>query len=134
MTFSRRTRVLGGLVMLLCLGTACSNPAAPTASSLKVVNTGPTDIRGLVVYFPQSTVDFGDVRAGGETALQPVTGGVYSYAAFAFKLDGKLIQQPVIDWTGEKPLEGFKFAYDVALVSGRDGSPIIQIKSVSGVP
>jgi hypothetical protein len=115
------------LIVLLCLASACAAPAdTPTAipvpQQLRIVNSGNQDITGLIVLFPGPTADaeatrveFGDVPAGKTTEYRSVPGGVYRYAAYEYTLDSRLVNQAVVDWVGERPMEGGKFTYRVAL-------------------
>ena len=73
---------------------------------LRIVNAGTVDITGLVVLFPEGTVDFGDVPAGGATAYRDVPGGVYRYAAYSYTLDGEACAAEGADWVGRAPCRG----------------------------
>ena len=95
---------------------------APTANGvtqqLRVVNAGTVDISGLVVRFPEGTVNFGDVPAGATTGYRDAAGGVYRYAAYEYALDGKPVLQRVADWVGESPMPGGAFTYRIELDPG----------------
>lgn len=87
-----------------------------------MVNSGSQDIVGLKVLFPGASadkeatrIDFGDVPAGKMTDYRSVPGGVYRYAAYEYSVDGHLVQQPVVDWVGEKPMDGARFTYRIVL-------------------
>ena len=51
------------------------------------------------------------MAAGASSDYQRVWQGAYVYAAYAMKMNGQTIEQPVIDWVGEQPLEGDQFTY-----------------------
>ncbi len=111
-------------ILWLGLTTACARPAAtPVAlQQLRIENAGTSDITGLKVLFPGPTalaeaipVEFGDVPAGKTTAYRSVPGGVYRYAAYEYTLNGHLVQQPVVDWVGETPMQGATFTYRIML-------------------
>lgn len=103
---------------------AKENTPAPVSlqQQLRLSNTGSTDIKGLVLYFPGLhseaevvKLDFGDLAAGQTSTYLDVPSGVYAYAAYAYKLDGREIVQPVTDWVGEAPIAGKKFTYQITL-------------------
>lgn len=116
--------------LLICLASvllACNpSPDVPTATpfiqELRVENIGTQDLVGLTVRFPGPSavsptrqIAFGDVAAGATTAYQPVPSGVYRYAAYSYTLDGRTIDQYVIDWLGETPMAGQLFTYQLRL-------------------
>ena len=87
---------------------------------LRVMNSGHQALKGLVVLFPglraeaqAARVEFGDVPAGGTTEYENAPSGVYSYAAYEYMVDGRVVSQAVVDWVGESPLDGTKFTYRV---------------------
>ena len=91
---------------------------------LRVVNSGREDIYNLQILFPRNTADseatrigFGDIPAREITDYQLVPDGVYRYAAYEYMFDGRLVNQPVIDWLGESPLKGEQFTYRIELDS-----------------
>jgi hypothetical protein len=92
-----------------------AKPSAAATTSLRLRNLGPGHAVGLQVQFPEAIVDFGDVPAGTTTDYRPVPGGVYGYAAYRVRLDGKAVSVPVIDWVGEKPLPGRAYTYVLAV-------------------
>ena len=89
----------------------------PVAARLRVRNTGPSAIRGLVVSFPgdrdgsSQNISFGDVAVGATTPYRQVAAGVYRYAAYEYRVQGRARVQPVIDFTGEVPLPGGNYTY-----------------------
>lgn len=87
---------------------------AVTGPQLRVANAGSTDVDDLVVLFPESRVEFGDVASDQTTDYQEVPGGVYKYAAYEYTLDGEVVLQRVLDWVGEVPMQGAKFTYQIA--------------------
>lgn len=86
-------------------------PAQESSPSLRIINQGQNDLEGLVVIFPDSRIEFGDVPAGATTEYLPAPAGVYNYAAYEYTLDGQRVTQPVIDWVGESPRPGSRFTY-----------------------
>lgn len=118
------------VICLLLAGAACDSSNSDSqeqgnAHELRIANIGDEDIQGLVVLFPDidqsatARIDFGDVASGETTEYIPVPGGVYRYAAYEYTLDGQTIQQPVMDWVGEVPLEGTRFTYRISLDTTR---------------
>jgi hypothetical protein len=86
-------------------------------AQLRVKNVGNEVIEDLTVVFPNGEVEFGDIPMGATTAYEEVSGGVFPYAAYRLKIDGELVTQPVIDWSGARPLEGDRFTYHLELVT-----------------
>jgi hypothetical protein len=86
---------------------------------LRLAIAGPTGARSLSVLFPDAQVSFGDARPGDTTPYRDVPNGVYSYAAYRLEIDGQLMTQPVIDWVGERPMEGRAFTYTLDIDTGR---------------
>ncbi|MBI5035189.1 MAG: hypothetical protein HZB51_32080 [Chloroflexi bacterium] len=104
---------------------------------LRVLNRGSEDIKGLTILFPGTTADaeavrieFGDVPADKTTDYRNATSGVYRYSAFAYTLDGRLINQAVMDWVGESPMKGAKFTYRLELNSRKEPGGQIQLIEV----
>jgi hypothetical protein len=115
-----------------------TTPARADSSLLRIVNSGRQDIAGLVVLFPglatdpaSGRVEFGDVPAGQATEYREVPGGVYRYAAYEYAVDGRVADQPVVDWVGETPMAGVRFTYRVAIDAAK--RPGTQIRLVEVV-
>jgi hypothetical protein len=71
------------------------------------------------VLFPSDKVFFGNVPSGRTTKYLTVPGGVFSYGAFQFSVDGKkVVHQMVFDWVGETPMQGRAFTYTLEVVGG----------------
>lgn len=109
---------------------ACSTPTSSQDHRLRVTNVGTVAIEGLSILFPSQTVTVGSVPVGATTSYAAVSRGVYAYGAFLFLVDGVTIQQPVIDWTGEEPLDGDSFTYALELVLSDGRAPAIRITRV----
>ncbi len=115
------------LILLVAIVSACAGQTAATPTravtpQLRIVNNGNTDIQELVILFPGITSDaearqvpFGNVAVRKTTEYREVPGGVYRYAAYSYKLDGRVVTQPVTDWVGERPMTGSKFTYRLVL-------------------
>lgn len=129
------------LLVFSCLISACTSPsdistATPALQKLRIVNSGNQDITHLTVLFPGPTsnaeaarVEFGDIPAGETTEYQNVPAGVYRYAAYEYTLVDRVVQQAVIDWVGESPMEGLNFTYRIELDSQKEpGSQILLIE------
>jgi hypothetical protein len=103
------------LLLLTIVGIALSGcTAQPTqVSRLRVTNNGSLAIDNLIVRFPEDSIEFGDVPAGTTTEYKDVPNGVFSYAAYNFKVDDHIMTQPVIDWVGESPMTGKLFTYTI---------------------
>ncbi len=108
-------------LMLLIIISACTTE--PEFQKLRITNIGNIDIAGLVVIFPAgygwdagiSQVEFGNIPAGQTSEYQNVPSGVYRYAAYEYTLDGRVVNQFIIDWIGEEPMSGQKFTYQIVL-------------------
>ncbi len=130
-------------LIVLASACGCSVPVGGHApvQQLRIENAGTTDIRGLTVLFPgvsseaQATrVDFGDIPAGKTTQYQGVPAGVYRYAAYEYVLESAPVLQPVVDWVGEKPMQGSKFTYRIKLDAARargDQMQLIEVQTDS---
>ncbi len=124
------------LIVLLSVTSACTGSAP--AQQLRITNSGSEDIKGLSVLFPGPTADsqalrvsFGDVPAGSTTSYQPVPGGVYRYSAYEYTLDGRSVSQPVVDWVGERPMNGQQFTYKIRLDLQQPTGGQVQLIEVS---
>lgn len=115
-------RALLLIALSVCWG-ACHPSTGPSSAgpTLRVINVGPHNLEGLVVAFPSERVAFGDVAPGSTTPYRLFRNGVFRYAAYEFRADGRVQRQPVIDWVGEEPMEGQAFTYSVELVE--EGPP-----------
>jgi hypothetical protein len=94
-----------------------------------VINVGSRDVQGLVVLFPNQRVEFGDLAAGVATQYRTVSDGVFRYAAYEFRVGGRVQRQPVIDWVGEEPMEGRAFSYSIELLDTPPLAPAIRLVS-----
>jgi hypothetical protein len=56
---------------------------------------------------------FGDIPAGKVTDYKTVSLGVYRYAAYEYSFSGRQVNQYVVDWVGENPLQGERFTYRI---------------------
>jgi hypothetical protein len=105
-----------------------ANPTYPDVRPcLRLLNVGERYVDSLTVMLPFATVYFGDLPAGASTVYRSFPRGIYRYAAFGFSLNGHRQIQPVADWTGERPMEGQAFTYEIALVEAHPGVPRIQM-------
>jgi hypothetical protein len=123
----------------LASGCVLPTPTPVALQQLRIANSGTSDIIGLTILFPGPTddaaatrIEFGDIPAGKTTGYRRVPGGVYRYAAFEYTLGGQLVNQPVVDWIGERPMQGTKFTYRIALDPGMLPGGQIQLIEVRG--
>ncbi len=129
------------LIMLLAMSAGCvpsQSPLSHAIQQLRIMNSGNEDLKGLSVLFPGPTADseavrvnFGDVPGGATTSYQAVPAGVYRYAAYEYLLEGRHINQPVVDWVGEKPMEGVQFTYEIQLDLSKPTGGQIQLIAVT---
>ena len=128
------------LILIIPIAFACQPPANSQRQSqqLRVLNSGDEDIQGLWILFPGPTADaqaarieFGDIPLGKTTDYRNVGGGVYRYAAYAYTLNGRVINQVVVDWVGESPLGGTKFTYRLELNSKNEPGNQMRLVGVS---
>ena len=89
------------------------NPTDPPVlpQKLRVTNQSAFAMQSLHVKFPDEMIEFGDVQPGATTDFMIFTRGVYRYAAYQVLVNGKEYRQPVMDWVGEKPMDGEAFTY-----------------------
>ncbi len=99
-------------------------------AQLRVTNAGSVPIQNLIVLFPEEKIEFGNIPPGDTTEYKRVAKGVYNYAAYSFDLGEINIGQPVIDWMGEKPLEGKTFTYVVDLDPNREQMLMLRLQEV----
>ena len=129
-------------IFLIGFSAGCS-PLVPTpvttpaVQQLRITNAGSVDIMDLTVFFPGATslalatpVKFGDVPAGKTTEYRSVPRGVYRYAAYEYGIDGRSVNQPVVDWVGESPMKGARFTYQIALDPQKQPGSQIQLLQV----
>jgi hypothetical protein len=121
------------LLAVLASFAACGeNPARPEAAPrLRISNVGGAPIPGLRVLFPRDEIGFGDVPAGATTAYKHVPNGVYSYAAYRVTVDGTTVSQPVIDWVGERPMDGESFTYAIDVDTRRPVHAMVRLVRVT---
>ena len=116
-----RIATLAAILVATAMGCATPPPAATaTLAQLRIRNEGPASVQALHVQFPAADVDFGDVAAGASTAYRPVPGGIYNYAAYRARIDGREVALPVIDWVGEAPLPAGDITYVIAVDAAAD--------------
>jgi hypothetical protein len=113
-------------VLLLSSIAAGCTPFRFGRPQLRIANTSRFALDRLVVIFPNERIVFGPIPAGVTTAYQPAEHGVYGYAAYEGVADGRVFQQPVIDWVGEQPLAGARFTYALSVDPQRDAWSIVQ--------
>jgi hypothetical protein len=116
------------LVLTAC-GSACDSTTGPTPAGplLRVINVGSRHVEGLVVLFPNERVEFGNVAVGVTTPYRVAASGVFRYAAYEFVVDGQVRTQPVIDWVGERPMEGQAFTYSIEFGEGPSSTLPIRL-------
>jgi hypothetical protein len=107
------------------------SPTPASTPSLRVSNVGSRDVGGLVVVFPDERIEFGDVAARSTTSYRQSSKGVFGYAAYQFRFEGRSYSQPVIDWVGAQPLSGDVFTYAIELVEGPPWGMNIRLVSTS---
>jgi len=122
---------VGAVVVALSVaGCGILSPSA-SGTRLRLINAGSSSVRDLVILFPKDRIDFGDLPSGATSAYQSIPNGVFRYAAFRGGVDGVAINQPVIDWVGEEPLEGDAFTYTIDVVRSPTGNLAIRLIGVS---
>jgi TolB protein len=104
-------------------------------AKLRITNTSAIPLHDLAVIFPNERIDFGDVDGGTTTDYHTFQQGVYRYTAYSVEIDGQKYDQPVVDWIGEKPLEGNTFTYLLEVDPSHwttDGWVIRLVKVIAG--
>ena len=87
-------------------------------------------IENLSVLFPDDEIRFGSISPGATSEYQDVPNGVYAYAAYHFEIDGEMILQPVIDWVGERPLDGDTFTYVLTFSPNQPLGQMVRLMEV----
>ncbi len=105
---------------------------------LRIANIGKEDIHDLAVLFPGATssaaasrVEFGDVRAGETTEYREAPSGVYRYAAYEYTLESRVVNQAVVDWVCESPMQGAKFTYSIQVNTTKVPGNQVELIEVS---
>jgi len=106
-----------GAIPAACTPTA---PSEPQNSRLRITNNGVVDVKGLTIIFPEDRIEFGDIPAGETSEYRDVPHGVFRYAAYRLQVSGNTIEQPVIDWVGERPMDGLAFTYAIEVDPDRN--------------
>ena len=101
--------------LALALSMAGCSTVGPEAAELRIHNAGTEPLVALTVYSPGSEVDFGTINPGQTSDYRVMPGGVYHYSAFAYTHNGERVEQPVIDFVGESPMQGSRFTYTLSL-------------------
>src|SRR5262245_40280726 len=125
----RRSRLSDAAVIgsLALLG-GCS--AAPPSARLRIRNAG-GPVQGLVVFFPDDEIEFGDVAKGVTTEYRAAPHGVFGCAAWRMQVGGEERTQNVMCWVGEKPMDGKSFTYVIDFDASRTEYDRIRIQSVT---
>lgn len=142
----RSIKILCAVFLLMAAGCAVptntptpmrEHTSAPTSAQLRIMNVGGEDIKNLTAMFPAESanspailVKFGDVAAGSTSTYVLAPRGVYAYAAYEYEREGRRILQPVMDWVGEKPMEGKKFTYQIVLNLSKRAGEQIELATV----
>ena len=117
-----------GAIPAACTPTA---PSEPQKSRLRITNNGVVDVRGLTIIFPEDRIEFGDIPAGETSEYRDVPHGVFRYAAYTLQVNGNTIEQPVIDWVGERPMDGLAFTYAIEVDPNRSNWEVVRLTSVT---
>ena len=128
---SKRKKIQGFILLFVCgiLANGCIAMEGPPR--LRVSNLGAVPIQNLTVIFPKDKVYIGDLGAGATSEYRIVPNGVYAYAAYQYRVNGKDITQPVTDWMGESPMKGLAFTYKVDYDPARKN--MLQVRLVEVV-
>lgn len=105
----RHLRFLPLVMLLSAVLIGCT--LVPSGQRLRLKNDSTAAIENLTVIFPQERVAFGTLAPNTMSEYKTFANGVYGYAAYEYTLNGETITQPVIDWVGEKPMDGSAFTY-----------------------
>lgn len=139
----RTSQTLVGVA--LGFGIACGSVSVPSPAAspspvpaptrpeqfLRVTNAGPSAAQQLIVQFPDRVrVAYGDIEVGRTTEHVPVPNGVFRYAAYSLEVSGEMVDQPVIDWVGERPMDGRSFTYVLEVDSTRQSRPWVRLVRV----
>ena len=56
---------------------------------------------------------------------------MYRYAAYQVRVNGATVTQPVIDWVGERPMDGESFTYALDVDTGRPFHSMVRLVRVT---
>lgn len=121
---------LASVVLVALVASACHVFTEPATPALRVHNVGTAPLSALIVGFPAEHASFGDVPPGGTSGYVPVAQGVYNFAYYSFRYEGKVIDQLLFDFMGANRLRGRRFTYNLKLTAGPDG-PYIDLVSIT---
>lgn len=118
------------LTSVALVASACHVFTEPATPALRVHNTGAVSLASLIVGFPTERASFGDVPPGGTSGYVPIAQGVYTFASYSFRYEGKVIDQLLFDFMGANRLSGRRFTYNLRLTAGPYG-PYIDLVSIT---
>lgn len=100
------------------------------APCLRIINESDQTLEELRIGFASEQVDYGTILPNSTGNYVHVPKGVYSYAAYRFKINGEEFSQSVTDFVGERPMGGGAFTYTVQYDTARRYAPIQLVKVV----
>lgn len=118
-------------ILLLCAAIVAGCSVFGIGQRLRIKNDSAMPITNLRVLFPDQEISFGTVPAYTTTTYQIFSKGVYGYAAYKYDWNGQTITQPVMDWVGEKPMDGSAFTYTIQFNPNQVQSLAIQLTNVT---
>lgn len=107
------------LALLFAAAAVSCDPTGPTQVEVRVENASGQLMADVVIGFPESDVDYGDVGPGAVTGYREV-GLAYRYAAVRTVVAGDTLGLIPVDYVGETPLDPGHYTYRLGLFEGRN--------------
>lgn len=99
------------VVALAVATAACSSPFEPSGDvHIRVANESSFAFGRVEVGFPESSVDYGSVKAHSVSTYSRVE-SAYRYAYIEVQIGGEELRIQPIDYVGETPLEPGRYTY-----------------------
>jgi hypothetical protein len=123
--------------MILCIsglligcGSKTEVVPTPQEQQLRVHNASRYAIQALTVRFPEDNILIGSLPPNATSDYFRVPHGVYPYAAYHLVYDDQVVDQPVVDFMGETPLDGVAFTYTIDILPSNPYLQVIQLIAV----
>lgn len=100
------------LALVLLTALAACGVTTPGTVRLRVANASQWDFEQVVVGFPEESLDYGSIPAGGASEYQ-VARKAYRYGRIEARAGGTTMVSQPIDYVGESPLSPGSYTYRI---------------------